>query len=123
MTTISKGVTRDFQITGVFKDIPKNSSLKADAIQRLDFNSFFAQEPQFLTCWSCQSGWVYFKLKPGTDVKQLEAQEPAWEKRNIPDQPNGAINYNPGDRPGLALRQLARRSSRQGAGRIDDSGQ
>lgn len=96
MTTVSKGVTRDFRITGVFKDIPKNSSIKADAIQRLDFNSFFAQEPNFLTCWSCQSGWVYLKLKPGTDVKQLQAQEPAWEKRNIPDQPNGSINYNPG---------------------------
>ena len=96
MTTIAKGVTRDFRITGVFKDIPKNSSIKADAIQRLDFNSFFAQEPNFLTCWSCQSGWVYLKLKPGTDVKQLQAQEPAWEKRNIPDQPNGSINYNPG---------------------------
>jgi putative ABC transport system permease protein len=96
MTTISKGVTRDFKITGVFKDVPKNSSLKVNAIQRLDFNSFFAKEPQFLTCWGCQSGWVYLKLRPGTDVKQLEAQMPAWEKRNIPDEPNGSVNYNPG---------------------------
>ena len=97
MSTISKGVTRDFKITGVFKDIPKNSSLKINAIERLDFNSFFASEPNFLTCWSCQSGWVFFKLRPGTDVRQLEAQLPAWEKRNIPDQPNGDIRYNPGD--------------------------
>ena len=96
MTTISKGITRDFKITGVFKDVPKNSSLKINAIQRLDFNSFFAKEPQFLTCWGCQSGWVYLKLRPGTDVKQLEAQMPTWEKRNIPDQPNGSVNYNPG---------------------------
>ena len=96
MSTITKGITRDFKITGVFKDIPKNSSLKISAIERLDFNSLFAQEPQFLTCWSCQSGWVFFKLKPGTDMKQLEAQLPAWKKRNIPDQANGSINYNPG---------------------------
>jgi putative ABC transport system permease protein len=96
MTTISKGVTRDFRITGVFKDIPKNSSMKINAIQRLDFNSFFAQEPHFLTCWGCQSGWVYLKLKPGSDVKAMEAQMPAWEKRNIPDDPNGSVNYNPG---------------------------
>ena len=54
MSTISKGVTRDFKITGVFKDIPKNSSMKIAAIERLDFNSFFAEEPQFLTCWGCQ---------------------------------------------------------------------
>jgi putative ABC transport system permease protein len=96
MTTISKGVTRDFRITGVFKDIPKNSSMKINAIQRLDFNSFFAEEPQFMTCWGCQSGWVYLKLRPGADVKAMEAQMPAWEKRNIPDQPNGSVNYNPG---------------------------
>ena len=97
MTTISKGVTRDFRITGVFKDVPKNSSLKINAVQRLDFNSFFADEPNFLTCWGCQSGWVFLKLKPGADVKAMEAREPAWEKRNIPDQPNGNIHFNQGD--------------------------
>ena len=97
MSLISKGVTRDYKITGVLKDLPKNSSLKVNAILRMDFNSFFAQEPNFLTCWSCQSGWVWLKLRPGTDVKQLEAQMPAWEKRNIPDQPNGTIKYNAGD--------------------------
>jgi putative ABC transport system permease protein len=97
MTTISKGVARDFKITGVFKDIPRNSSLKINAIERLDFNSFMAQEPQFLTCWGCQSGWVYLKLRPGADVKAMEAQMPAWEKRNIPDDPNGSVNYNPGE--------------------------
>jgi putative ABC transport system permease protein len=97
MTLISKGVSRDFRITGVLKDIPKNSSLKINAILRMDFNSFFSQEPNFLTCWSCQSGWVWLKLRPGTDVKALQAQEPAWEKRNIPDQPNGNIRWNAGD--------------------------
>ncbi|MFL6735572.1 MAG: FtsX-like permease family protein [Sphingomonas sp.] len=97
MSTISKGVTRDFKITGVFKDIPKNSSLQINAIQRLDYNSFFSEEPRFLTCWGCQSGWVFLKMRPGTNIKDLEAQEPAWEKRNIPDEPNGSIRFNQGD--------------------------
>jgi putative ABC transport system permease protein len=97
LTVISKGVTRDFKITGVLKDIPRNSHLKVNAILRLDFNSFFAEEPRFLTCWGCQSGWVYAKLKPGTDVKALEAQMPAWEKRNIPNEDNGGIRFNQGD--------------------------
>ena len=96
MSLIAKGATHDFKITGVLKDVPKNSSLKVNAIVRVDFNSFMAKEPQFLTCWGCQSGWVFLKLRPGTDVKQLQAQEPAWEKRNIPDQPNGTVAYNPG---------------------------
>ena len=97
LTVISKGEKRDFKITGVLKNIPKNSHLKLNAILRQDFNSFFAEEPQFLTCWSCQSGWVYAKLKPGSDPEQIMRQMPAWEKRNIPDEYNGAIRRNSGD--------------------------
>jgi len=95
---ISRGIKRDFKITGILKNVPKNSSLKVNAILRLDFNAFYADQPQFLTeCWGCQSGWVFVKVRPGTDIKQLESQLPAWEKRNIPDEPNGNIRYNAGD--------------------------
>ena len=97
LTVISRGIKRDFKITGVLKDLPKNSSMKVNSLLRLDFNAFYADNPQFQTCWGCQSGWVYLKLRPGTDVAQLEAQMPAWEKRNIPDQPNGDIVNHAGD--------------------------
>jgi putative ABC transport system permease protein len=97
MTIITRGVKHDIKITGVLKDLPKDSSLKIDALIRLDYNQFYADNPDFLTkCWGCQSGWVFVKMRPGTDVKQLEAQMPAWEKRNIPDEPNGDIMYNAG---------------------------
>ena len=97
MTLISIGEKRDFKITGVLKDLPKNSHMKINAIGRLDFNELFATNPQFMTCWGCQSGWVYLKTKPGTDPKQLQAQLPAWEKRNIPDEDiGGGISYNSG---------------------------
>ncbi|HEX5237807.1 MAG TPA: FtsX-like permease family protein, partial [Sphingomicrobium sp.] len=97
MSTISQGVTRDFKITAVFKDIPKNSNMRINAIERLDFNSFYANDPNSLTCWGCQAGWVFLKLKPGADIKSMQAREPAWEKRNIPDEPNGNIRFNQGD--------------------------
>ena len=97
MTIITRGVKHDLKITGVLKTLPKNSSLKIDAIIRLDFNTFYAEGPQFLTCWGCQSGWVFAKLRPGTDVSQIEAQMPAWEKRNIPDEMNGNLRSNAGD--------------------------
>ena len=96
ITVISRGIKRDFKINGVLKDLPKNSHMKVNAIMRLDYQAFNATNPQFLTCWGCQSGWVYFKVRPGSDVKAMEAQLPAWEKRNIPDEPIGDINYNPG---------------------------
>jgi putative ABC transport system permease protein len=97
LTVISRGLKRDFKIVGVLKNLPKNSSMKIDALLRLDFQALNANSPQFLTCWGCQSGWVFLKLKPGADVKAMEAQLPAWEKRNIPDQPNGNIRFNAGD--------------------------
>jgi putative ABC transport system permease protein len=97
MTIITRGVKHDLRINGVLKDLPKNSSLKIDALIRIDFNTFYADQPEFLTkCWGCQSGWVFLKLRPGSDVKAMEAQMPAWEKRNIPDEPNGDIMYNQG---------------------------
>ncbi|NNM75509.1 FtsX-like permease family protein [Sphingomonas sp. ID1715] len=96
-TVISKGKQRDFRVTGVFRDIPKNSSFSASMIGRMDFQSFFATEPDFLTCWGCNSGWVFVRTKPGTDMAALQAQMPAWEKRNIPDQNAGEARFNAGD--------------------------
>jgi len=98
MTIITRGVHHDLKIVGVLKDLPKNSSLQMDAIIRLDFNQLYGDQPQFLTqCWGCQSGYVFVKMRPGTDISKIEAQEPAWEKRNIPDESTGNIRYNAGD--------------------------
>ncbi|WP_028970011.1 ABC transporter permease [Sphingomonas sp. URHD0057] len=97
LSTVAKGQPRDYKIVGVFKDIPKNSHMKLNAILRADFNSFWADQPNFMTQWGWQSGWVYADLKPGTDPKQLDAALPAWEKRNIPDETNNGIRTNQGD--------------------------
>lgn len=97
LTVVSKGITHDYKITGVFNDIPKNSHLKFAAILRTDFNSYWADSPEFFKEWGWQSGWVYATLRPGTDPKQLEAAMPAWEKRNIPDQTNNGVRSNMGD--------------------------
>ena len=96
LTVISRGEKRDFKINGMLKDLPKNSDMRVNAIMRLDYVAFNANGPQFLTCWGCQSGWVYLKLRPGSDVKAMTAQLAAWEKRNIPDEPVGDHMYNPG---------------------------
>ena len=97
LSTVAKGKARDYKIVGIFKDIPKNSHMKLNAILRTDFNSYFTDTPTFMTQWGWQSGWVYVDLKPGADVKQMEAALPAWEKRNIPDETSGGVRTNQGD--------------------------
>jgi putative ABC transport system permease protein len=97
MTIITRGVKHDLKITGLLRDLPKNSSMKIDAIIRLDFNQYYADAPNLRKCWGCQSGYVFVKMRPGTDVRTLEAQMPAWEKRNIPDEMTGNLRNNAGD--------------------------
>ena len=60
---IQKGQVHDYRITGVLKDLPKNSHMRIEALLRRDFEAYFAQEQQFLNCWGCQSGWVYLELR------------------------------------------------------------
>ena len=97
LSVISRGKTRDFRINGVIADLPKNSHIQATVIARIDMNEYNSDTPDALTCWGCQNGWVYTKLRPGTDPKTLEASFPAWEKRNIPDQNTGEARFNAGD--------------------------
>ncbi|MDP8914407.1 MAG: ABC transporter permease, partial [Pseudomonadota bacterium] len=96
-SVISRGITRDFRITGILKDLPKNSHLEISTIARIDYAQFNADTPQAMECWGCQNGWVWVKLKPGTDPKVIQAALPAWEKRNIPDEAVGEGRFNRGD--------------------------
>jgi putative ABC transport system permease protein len=84
LTVVESGQRVDLRVTGVMKDIPRNSHLRAAFIQRFDPAVDFASYPGFLTSWGQISGWNYFRLKPGTDVSALHAAMPAWEKRNVP---------------------------------------
>ena len=97
LTLVVRGQPTDYRITGVVKDPPKNSHLALSIVARFDPVSYFAEQPDFMTQWGWQSGWVYVKLKPGADPAAIMAQMPAWEKRNIPDQNVGGEHYNPGD--------------------------
>jgi putative ABC transport system permease protein len=96
-TMISKGQKFDFRIGGILKDLPKNSHMKISALIRINFPTYFASEPLALTCWDCENGWAYVRLKPGTDPKSIEARMPAWKKRNVPDQVSDGVRTNAGD--------------------------
>ena len=100
LTVVSGNVTADYRITGVFQDIPKNSSLAATIVVRIDPQQYFrdanGQLTGAVTSWRWQNGQIYARAKPGVDVKAIEAQFPAWKKRNIPDDLGPGPKTNPG---------------------------
>ena len=107
LTLSSRGQQTDFRITGVLKDLPKNTHFAANMIARYDPQSYWADQQDFLTQWGWQSGWVYLKLRPGADANAMNAQMEAFEKRNIPDQVFGGQRTNQGDFSEFALVNIA----------------
>ncbi|WP_347303026.1 FtsX-like permease family protein [Croceibacterium sp. TMG7-5b_MA50] len=76
----------DYRVTAVFRDWPKNSSFSADAVARFDLNTQFADRMWQVTRWGNQQGWNFVKLRSAQDAALINANMPAWEKRNIPDE-------------------------------------
>ena len=93
----------DYRITGVFKDLPKNSHFSANLVARFDPNTQFADRPLQMTSWNNQNGWYYVKLRKGANAADINAQLPAWEKRNIPDDVTNGERTNPGTLQDWAL--------------------
>jgi len=97
VTMVSRGISIDYRIAGVARDVPRNSHIRFTIVARIDFPSFSRETPQFLTSWGWQSGWYYFSLRPGSNPDDIRAALPAWERRNIPDQFVGQQRTNQGD--------------------------
>ncbi|MDP8914406.1 MAG: ABC transporter permease [Pseudomonadota bacterium] len=72
------GETYDYRVTGVIKDLPKNSHMKLATIAR------YNPVPEERQSWGAMGQYHYVKLRPGADVKAINAALPAWEKRVIP---------------------------------------
>jgi len=83
LVTKDPSVSQLYEITGVFKDYPKNAHLIIDylvsyatlgKISRLDGDTSNSTE----TSWGWYDFYTYLKLKPGTDLKKFEAKLPAF---------------------------------------------
>ncbi|MEP9359859.1 ABC transporter permease [Sphingomonas sp. KR3-1] len=103
LTVISGDMTADYRVTGVFKDLPKNSVIRMTIVVRIDPQDYFRRLPLTVTSWRWQNGQIWVKLKPGTDPTAINAQLPAWEKRNIPDDLGPGPRVNPADEEDFGL--------------------
>ncbi|MEA3037925.1 MAG: putative transport system permease protein [Sphingomonadales bacterium] len=97
LTLVSKGKAADYTVTGVMRDLPKNSHLDLGIVAGFDPEAYYADQPFYLTGWGNQGGWWYVKLRPGASADDIIRQLPAWEKRHIPDDTGGGEKTNQGD--------------------------
>ncbi|MDT8757126.1 ABC transporter permease [Sphingomonas psychrotolerans] len=86
MMTLGAGSgKRDYLVSGVLKDLPRNSSLKLALLFRYDPASADALPPEFKG-WGNMNQQHYVKLRPGADAAAINAALPAWEKRVVAPQ-------------------------------------
>ncbi|HPU15154.1 MAG TPA: ABC transporter permease, partial [Polymorphobacter sp.] len=96
LTITLNGRTADYRVTGVLRDIPRNSHLKLSMMvpfNRLSYND----QPAFYTNFGWNSGYNYIQLKPGVTPADLASRWAAWEKRNIAPENVGGIMVSQGD--------------------------
>ncbi len=75
----------EYEITGIFKDIPENSHLKFDAL--FSFESLFKilgqeETKSLMTNWGWEGTFTYIELNPSVNAKEFQDKIPAFvEKR------------------------------------------
>lgn len=106
VSIINAGITTDFTITGILKDLPKNSHMAIDMLVPFSRQPY-VDRPGFFTRFGWNSGSNYVRLKPGADAAAINAGMAAWEKRNIPKEPVGDVVVSEGDDADWAIVPVA----------------
>ena len=75
----------DLKVTGIIRDLPKNTHLKLGTILRFD-PADYAASPGMLSSWGAMGQYHYVRLRPGASADAVNAAFPAWERRMIPPQ-------------------------------------
>ena len=107
LTLVQRGEHIDHRVTGILRDVPRNSHLRVNMILRFDPATLFADEPHFLTSWGETGGYNYVRLRPGTDVARIHAAMPAWERRSIAPADYGGRRTSPGENQDWRLVNVA----------------
>jgi putative ABC transport system permease protein len=100
------GGKQDYRVTGVLRDLPKNTSLRLGIVFRNDPASFASWAPSDLG-WGNMNQQHYVKLKPGADAARINAALPAWEKKTIAPQSIGGKSSSQADILSLKLVPIA----------------
>ncbi len=72
------GAAINAKITGVMKDLPKNSQIEADMFVSMSSSKLIYGAPTSDSEWTNHTSITYLLLKPNTNAKALEAKFPAF---------------------------------------------
>ncbi|HEX8645033.1 MAG TPA: ABC transporter permease [Allosphingosinicella sp.] len=92
VTAVRRGEQYNLRVTGIVEDIPRNSHMALRMFGRM--SDAVREECR----WGCVNSFVYLKLRPGADPREIERQLPAWERRAIPPVEVGAQQRSESDR-------------------------
>jgi putative ABC transport system permease protein len=84
--TLMNNGRHEYEITGVFKDVPENTHLKFDAL--LSFESIVrilgpAEIQDLMDNWGWAGNYTYVELSPGTDRETFEAKLPPFVEKKM----------------------------------------
>jgi putative ABC transport system permease protein len=80
------GAAINATVTGIMKDIPSNSQIRADMLVSMSSNMAVYGRPSSDSEWTNHSYYTYLLLKPNTDAHALQTRFPAWMKRHNGEQ-------------------------------------
>jgi len=72
----------EFEVSGVFEDVPRNSHLKPDILASWETMVRF-RGPEINTAWQWDAFFNYIQLHPETDIKEFEAKLPPFVEEQI----------------------------------------
>ena len=75
---------QEVTVTGVIRDLPRNTHLDFDALFRFDHAAYAEAVPPENRDWGSMNQYHYVKLRRGADIDAINAALPAWERRVIP---------------------------------------
>ncbi len=76
------GAAINATVTGIMKDIPGNSQIKADMLVSLSSHKLMYGRPTTDSEWTNHNYYTYVLLSPHADAKALEAKLPAFQERH-----------------------------------------
>jgi putative ABC transport system permease protein len=79
--TIRNNGRVDYEVTGVFEDLPANTHMKVNAL--LSFESFVSlvNNPQQMTSWQWDGFLTYLLLRENVDIREFESKIPAYVQK------------------------------------------